>query len=82
MTNLIPKSLLDQLKQDYVEILDYLKEKRYKLQELPEMRNAIVDHGEAYAIAYPIQGILKYHGLSDFYNRLAFFPSISLNNAC
>ena len=31
-------------------------------------------------MAYPIQGLLKYHGLSDPLQRIAYFPSISLCN--
>jgi len=36
--------------------------------------------GAAAARAYPIQGILKYHGMSDWDWRIAYLPSISLNN--
>jgi len=36
--------------------------------------------GVAAARAYPIQGILKYHGMSDWDWRIAYLPSISLNN--
>ena len=36
--------------------------------------------GQAAARAYPIQGILKYHGMSDWDWRIAYLPSISLNN--
>ena len=36
--------------------------------------------GMAAARAYPIQGILKYHGMADWTWRTAFLPSISLNN--
>jgi len=37
-------------------------------------------NGAAAARAYPIQGILKYHGMSDWDWRIAYLPSISLNN--
>jgi diphosphomevalonate decarboxylase len=37
--------------------------------------------GRAAARAYPMQGVLKYHGLSDWERRIAFLPSISLNNS-
>lgn len=37
--------------------------------------------GFAAAKAYPMQGILKYHGLSDWGARIAYLPSISINNA-
>jgi diphosphomevalonate decarboxylase len=36
--------------------------------------------GVAAARAYPIQGILKYHGMADWGLRTAYLPSISVNN--
>ena len=38
------------------------------------------ERGLAAARAYPMQGVLKYHGLADWQWRIAFLPSISLNN--
>lgn len=38
------------------------------------------EQGRAAARAYPMQGVLKYHGLADWSYRTAFLPSISLNN--
>ena len=38
------------------------------------------ERGIAAARAYPMQGVLKYHGLADWQRRIAFLPSISLNN--
>ena len=38
------------------------------------------ERGLAAARAYPMQGVLKYHGLADWERRIAFLPSISLNN--
>ena len=37
-------------------------------------------HHAAAARAYPMQGILKYHGLYDWAQRIAYLPSISLNS--
>jgi diphosphomevalonate decarboxylase len=37
-------------------------------------------HGIAAARAYPMQGVLKYHGMSDWDQRIAYLPSISVNN--
>ncbi len=37
-------------------------------------------NGTAAARAYPMQGILKYHGMSDWDYRIAYLPSISLNS--
>ena len=39
------------------------------------------ERGVAAARAYPMQGVLKYHGLADWQWRTAFLPSISVNNA-
>jgi len=36
--------------------------------------------GVAAARAFPIQGVLKYHGMTDWNWRTTFLPSISLNN--
>ncbi len=36
--------------------------------------------GVAAARAYPIQGILKYHGIADWHWRTAYLPSISVCN--
>lgn len=36
--------------------------------------------GVAAARAFPMQGILKYHGLSDWNQRIAFLPSVSVCN--
>jgi len=36
--------------------------------------------GRAAARAFPMQGVLKYHGLADWAFRTAFLPSISINN--
>jgi diphosphomevalonate decarboxylase len=38
------------------------------------------ERGAAAARAYPMQGVLKYHGLADWQYRTAFLPSISVNN--
>lgn len=36
--------------------------------------------GQAAARAYPMQGVLKYHGMADWDWRIAFLPSVSLCN--
>ncbi|MEA3408226.1 MAG: GHMP kinase [Chloroflexota bacterium] len=36
--------------------------------------------GSGAAKAYPIQGVLKYHGMADWHWRTAYLPSISVNN--
>lgn len=65
--------------QDNLEILKELK-RHYKIEEYPEIEKKKKLEGTAIAQAHPIQGILKYHGMSDWNYRTAFLPSISLNN--
>ena len=72
--------LNESLKKDAEEIILFLKNKGILLPNLPNDLKAIKDEGEAFAIAYPIQGLLKYHGLADKEHRIANFSSISLNN--
>lgn len=76
----VPHSFKHQLKNDHTEILNYLIKKEYNIHSFPANSNAITDEGEAFTIAYPIQGILKYHGLAGEKHRISYFPSISLNN--
>jgi diphosphomevalonate decarboxylase len=80
MISSISKTLNIQLKRDYEEICQLLIKKEYVFDELPRNREAINEEGEAFSLANPIQGILKYHGFSDFKQQISFFPSISLNN--
>jgi len=46
----------------------------------PDVQGSGRPAGIAAARAYPIQGILKYHGLADWRWRTAYLPSISVNN--
>ena len=59
MTVKISDTLLNRLKNDTKEIIQILLEKKYKFKPLPESLEAINEQGDAYAIAFPIQGILK-----------------------
>ena len=68
------------LEKDAEEIAVYLKKKGFLFPSLPKDLKAIKDEGEAFTLAYPIQGLLKYHGLANKEHRIANFPSISLNN--
>jgi diphosphomevalonate decarboxylase len=36
--------------------------------------------GAGAARAYPMQGVLKYHGMTDWVWRIAYLPSVSINN--
>lgn len=49
-------------------------------QEFPNLAGAARTRGVAAALAYPMQGVLKYHGMSDWDYRIAYLPSISLCN--
>lgn len=49
-------------------------------EDYPNLRDAARERGAAAALAYPMQGVLKYHGLSDWSHRIAFLPSVSLCN--
>ena len=80
MISSISKTLNIQLKRDYEEIRQLLIKKAYVFGEMPRNRIAKREEGDAFSLAYPIQGILKYHGFSDFKQQISFFPSISLNN--
>ncbi len=68
------------LKKDAEEISKFLKKKGILIPSLPKDLKAIKEEGEAFSLAYPIQGLLKYHGLANKEHRTANFPSISLNN--
>ncbi|MBD3229622.1 MAG: hypothetical protein GF329_15685 [Candidatus Lokiarchaeota archaeon] len=76
----ITRSILKKLKMDHMDILNYLKNKSYSIPTLPKVMDAKNHSGECFSIAYSIQGILKYHGLTDWNQRIAYFPSISVNN--
>lgn len=72
------KSMAD----DYRIIVAKLDKEGYDLGRFPEEiedRGSWKGHGAA--MAFPIQGILKYHGMSDWDHRIAYLPSVSLNNA-
>jgi mevalonate pyrophosphate decarboxylase len=61
-------------------ILRALAEHGLAAQPYPASLPAANERGAAAARAYPMQGVLKYHGLADWQYRTAFLPSISLNN--
>ncbi len=73
-------SIYPRLLQDYQEILQKLIQAEYCIESIPEQQKAEKISGEAFSLAHPIQGLLKYHGMFDPVNRIAFFPSISFNN--
>ncbi|TFF89515.1 MAG: GHMP kinase [Promethearchaeota archaeon] len=80
MNPAITNSILNKLEMDNKEILDFVKNNSYSIPRLPKVLKAKNDVGDSFSIAYSIQGILKYHGLTDWNQRIAYFPSISVNN--
>lgn len=61
-------------------LLEALQARGFAIEPYPKQPLQGKPHGEAAAKAYPIQGILKYHGLADWGLRIAYLPSISVNN--
>lgn len=61
------------------QLLSYLS-KKYRIEKYPKIPVKKELDGEGYAFAYPMQGILKYHGMPDWKYRTAFFPSVSVCN--
>lgn len=61
-------------------ILEALQRHEIPVQPYPASVPAPNERGTAAARAYPMQGVLKYHGLADWQFRTAFLPSISINN--
>ena len=62
------------------EILRLLAEHGIVAPPFPDLRGLGRAEGIAAARAYPIQGVLKYHGMADWTWRTAFLPSVSVNN--
>ena len=61
-------------------ILAALREHGLVMEEYPYFKESGRPAGVAAARAYPIQGILKYHGMVDWGLRTAYLPSISVNS--
>lgn len=62
-------------------ILAALEHHGVEIEPYPRFLPAAAERGRAAARAYPMQGVLKYHGLCDWEQRIAFLPSISVNNS-
>jgi diphosphomevalonate decarboxylase len=73
-------SIFPQLQQDYQDILLFLNKAQYIIEPIVKQKPAINNSGEAFSSAYPIQGLLKYHGMANPQSRIAMFPSISVCN--
>jgi diphosphomevalonate decarboxylase len=81
-TQVPPKFIYDveRFAQEQAETLRYLTQSGYSILPYPEQLPTGNSRGVAAAIAYPMQGVLKYHGLSDWQARIAYLPTISLNS--
>lgn len=72
--------MVAQMQQGYHDVLAALATHNVAVPAYPDvLPPARARHGAA-AKAYPMQGILKYHGLSDWDYRIAYLSSISLNS--
>ncbi len=69
------------MKSDYDEIYSWLVQHKYSFSEIPEIFDPLISDDEVITKAYGIQGILKYHGLANPSDRIAYIPSISINNS-
>jgi diphosphomevalonate decarboxylase len=65
----------------YERLLGVLRDNGLMIEPYPRSLPAPDERGRAAARAYPMQGVLKYHGLSDWKLRTAYLPSISVNNS-
>lgn len=72
--------MVTQMQQGYQEVLGALVAQGITVRDYPEVLPPVRAHHGAAAKAYPMQGILKYHGLSDWDYRIAYLSSISLNS--
>jgi phosphomevalonate decarboxylase len=65
---------------DHAALLQALAARGIPLEDYPRLQGAGQPRGSAAARAFPMQGVLKYHGMSDWDWRIAYLPSISLCN--
>jgi len=72
--------LATEMRTAHERLLAELSRRGYVVSPYPAERPKGRPDGQAAALAYPIQGVLKYHGLSDWAHRIAYLPSISVNN--
>lgn len=83
MSTRIPENYHDTvstMNKDHQEILSILQNCGIDIPEYPNLKNKGNEEGEAAAKAYPMQGILKYHGMTDWEWRTSYLPSISVNS--
>lgn len=71
---------IDPMRQTHDVLLRKLQASNIAVADFPSTLPQANPAGASAAKAYPIQGILKYHGMSDWRWRTTFLPSISVNN--
>ena len=76
----LTQSEIDRLAQEHTRIEEALRNRGLHADPYPLILGNGQAEGSGAARAYPIQGILKYHGMADWALRTAYLPSISLNN--
>lgn len=72
--------MVAQMQQGYQDVVTALGMHHVVVPAYPDALPSPRMHHGAAAKAYPMQGILKYHGLSDWDYRIAYLSSISLNS--
>ena len=72
--------MIAEMKESNGIILSKLRALGYKIEDYPQLAGKGQSKGKAAARAFPIQGILKYHGMADWEWRTTYLPSISVNN--
>lgn len=83
MTSHIPPAFADAvaaMEESDREVRGALRHHGIAIDDLPDLHGAARERGVAAARAYPMQGVLKYHGMSDWNLRIAYLPSISVSN--
>jgi diphosphomevalonate decarboxylase len=73
-------TLAEQMRADHEQLLAALRARNLGFDEYPQFEQRGNEHGVGAARAFPMQGVLKYHGMSDWDWRIAFLPSVSLCN--
>jgi len=83
VTTHIPENYYDTvstMRAAHQEIVVKLRELGIEIADYPDLKNKGQEEGAAAAKAYPMQGVLKYHGMTDWDWRISYLPSISVNN--
>ncbi len=68
------------MRADHARILATLADHDIALPPATDLAGRAHATGSGAARAYPMQGILKYHGMTDWQQRIAYLPSISVTN--